>query len=128
MKCSIKTTEGRQRVEDREEKKKERESKGRYWAVLHRPARHYLPSFKIEQRARSQQQRHPWFNGQGSLHVEARSWSHTPPCVANGGQEIEAVFAPRWRGRLPIIGGINVRLAYQLLEKPAERHTHSPPL
>ena len=29
----------------------------------------YLPSFKPEERARSQQQRHQWFNGWGILHM-----------------------------------------------------------
>ena len=29
----------------------------------------HLPSFKTEERAQSQQQRHQWFHGQGRLHV-----------------------------------------------------------
>ena len=36
---------------------------------------------------------------------EARSWSDTPPCAADsGGQDMTAVFAPRGKGRLPVIG------------------------
>ena len=54
---------------------------------------------------------------------EARSWSNPQPCVANRRQDVEVVFVPEWRGSLPVIGGIDVRLAHQLQGKPAERHS-----
>ena len=42
----------------------------------------------------------------GAYTSEARSWSNTPPCEANGGQDMVAVFAPTPRGKeeLPVIG------------------------
>ena len=37
---------------------------------------------------------------------EARSWSNIPPCVADDGQKMEAVFSPGGKGRLQVIVGI----------------------
>ena len=54
---------------------------------------------------------------------EARYRSNTPPCVAGGRQDMAAVFVPSGRGRLPVIGRIDVRLALQLPGKAAEGHT-----
>ena len=48
----------------------------------------------------------------GSYTSEARSWNNAPLSVADGGQDMEAVFTPRGRGKLPFIGGIGVRLAH----------------
>ena len=46
---------------------------------------------------------------------EARSWSDTSLCVVDGGQDMAAVFA-LGKGRLPVIGGTDVRLAHWLPE------------
>lgn len=35
---------------------------------------------------------------------EARSWSNTPPCEADGGQGMVAVFVSRGKDKLPVIG------------------------
>ena len=51
----------------------------------------------------------------GSYMSEARSWSDTSPCVADGGQDMAAVFA-LGKGRLPVTGGCDVRLAHWLPE------------
>ena len=57
---------------------------------------------------------------------EARSWSDTSPCVADGRQDVVAVFVRSERG-LAVIGGIDVRLAHQLPGKLTETHTpHCP--
>ena len=52
-----------------------------------------------------------------------RSQSDTPPPKAEGGQaggqDTTTVFTAWRRGRLPFIGGINLRLAHQLSGKPA---------
>ena len=52
---------------------------------------------------------------------EAKSWSNTPSVsVADSGQTChQAVFAPGKRGRLPVRGGIEDRLAHWLLGKQA---------
>ena len=39
--------------------------------------------------------------------------------MAEGSQDITALFAAQGRGKLPFIGGIDIRLAYKLPEKPA---------
>ena len=36
---------------------------------------------------------------------EAKSWSSTPPCAADGRKDMVAGFTPGRRGRLPVIGG-----------------------
>ena len=59
--------------------------------------------------------------------TEAGSWSNTPLCVADG-QDMAAIFVPGVRARLPVIGGIEVRLAHWLPGKLAEGHTPSVPL
>ena len=51
-----------------------------------------------------------------------RSWSDIPTLCAEGGQDMAAVFTPWGRGRLPVIGGVDVRLAHQLPRKLAEGH------
>ena len=51
---------------------------------------------------------------------EAKSWSNTPPCVADSRQDMAAVFTPSRRGRLPVIGEIDVKLAFQLPGKATE--------
>ena len=51
---------------------------------------------------------------------KAKSWSNTPPCIADGEQDTAAVFEiQQGEGRLPVIGGIDIRLAHQLPRKPA---------
>ena len=48
----------------------------------------------------------------GVAHMsEARSRSNNPPCAADSGQNRAVVFTPRGRGRLPVIGGTDIRLA-----------------
>ena len=42
----------------------------------------------------------------GSFTSEARFWSHTPMCVADGQQDKVAVFTPSGWGRLPLIGDL----------------------
>ena len=59
----------------------------------------------------------------GAYTSEARSWSDTPLCVAEGRQDLAAVLAPQGEGRLPFIGGIDVRLVHQLPGKPEEEPT-----
>ena len=46
---------------------------------------------------------------------KARSWSNTPPRVADGSrQDMAAVFKPRGRGRLAVIGELTSgELSYQ---------------
>ena len=56
----------------------------------------------------------------GTYMSEARSWSSTPPCVADSRQDMAAVFTPSRRGRLPVIGEIDVKLAFQLPRKATE--------
>lgn len=63
-----------------------------------------LPSLKAEGRAQSHRQRHQWFIDGGSHMSEGRSWRDTPPCVADRGQDVVAVFTALGRGRLPVIG------------------------
>lgn len=42
----------------------------------------------------------------GSFTSEARFWSHTPMCVADGQQDKVAIFTPSGWGRLPLIGDL----------------------
>ena len=58
----------------------------------------------------------------------ARSWNNTQPCTSESGQDVAAVFAPGGKGRLPVIGGVDLRLAHRLPGKPAEAHTPHLPL
>lgn len=51
---------------------------------------------------------------------KARSWSDTPTCDTDSGQETAAVLAPRCKGWLPVIGGIGLSLSHPLLGKVAE--------
>ena len=51
---------------------------------------------------------------------EIRSWSDTPLCAADGGQDMAAVFASGGRRRLLVKGGIDIRWAHWLPGKPAE--------
>ena len=48
--------------------------------------------------------------------------------MADGGQDMAAIFAPGERGRLPVIGGTNVRLAHQFLGKIAKGTPLTAPL
>ena len=60
----------------------------------------------------------------GTYMSEARSWSNTPQCAVEGGQDMAAVFAGV-RARLPdrqLQGEIDIRWAYQLPGKPAKGH------
>ena len=61
----------------------------------------------------------------GAYLSEARSWSNTPPCVTDDRRDtvLIAVFTPRGRGRLPVIKGVDIKLAHGLPGKPAEGHT-----
>ena len=45
--------------------------------------------------------------------VHKGSWSDTPPCVADAGQDVGTVFATQGRRRLPFIEGIDIRWAHQ---------------
>ena len=66
----------------------------------------YWPSFKTKVRAQSQQQRHQWFLVGGWAYTsEARSPSNTPPCAADDGQDVTAVFTPGGRGEVTIYRG-----------------------
>ena len=53
------------------------------------------------------------------IQSKQKPWSYTPPQMAEGSQDITALFAAQGRGKLPFIGGIDIRLAYKLPEKPA---------
>ena len=59
---------------------------------------------------------------------EARSWSDTPPCEADGGQEKAAVFTVSGTGRLPVTGGTDSWLAHWLPGEPAEGTPLTTPL
>ena len=56
----------------------------------------------------------------GAYVSEARSWSDTPPCAVDGGQDMAAVCAGGGGWVLPVIGEIDVRLAHWLPGKSAE--------
>lgn len=91
----------------------------------------YLPRFKTEEIAQSQQQRPQWFNGWGAYLSEVRSWRwHPTLCAEDGEQNMAAVFAPapRGRGRLPVTGGIAIRLAHGLPGKLARSKALTAPL
>ena len=64
----------------------------------------------------------------GAAYVsETRSWSDTPSWAADSRQDLVAYLAPGGRGRLPVIGGVNLRLAHRLPGKLAGGHaTHRP--
>ena len=59
---------------------------------------------------------------------EEKSWSNPPLCEVDSRQDMAAVFTPGGRGRLPVIGGIDVRLTYWLPRKPAESQAPHHPL
>ena len=59
----------------------------------------------------------------GSYRSEARSWSDTPPGAEDSRQDMAAVFTPGGKGRLPVIGAIDIRLAHRLPREPAEGHS-----
>lgn len=63
----------------------------------------HLPSFKTEERESGISDISGLMDG-GSHTSEARSWSNTPLCVMDSGQEVVAVFPPRGKRRLPVIG------------------------
>ena len=73
------------------------------WAAPRRPTSPRLAQPQDQGRARSwrRRQRRQWFKGWGSLHV----WSRVPGQHRTCRQDVEAVFAPGGRGRLPVIGG-----------------------
>ena len=56
----------------------------------------------------------------GSYPSDARSWSDFPLFAAASGQDTVAVFTSR--ERIPVIGGIDIRLAHGLPGKLAEGH------
>ena len=68
------------------------------------PAGLHLPSFKTEDRAQSSNRAINGLMNAGAYTFEARSWSDTPPCAAEGSQAMVAAFAPGGNGRLPVIG------------------------
>ena len=85
-----------------------------------------LPSFKTKERAWSQRQ---WFHGQEELTWLKQGPRATPHRVRQvAGRTREAVFAPRGRGRLAVIGGIEVRWAHWLPGKIAEGTPLTSPL
>ena len=87
----------------------------------------YLPSFKTKEPRVSDR----GINGltdAGVYTSEARSCSDAQLCVVDSRQDMEAVLAPRGKWRLPVIGGINIRLAHQLPGKLAEGHAPQSPL
>ena len=43
---------------------------------------------------------------------EARSWSDTPLRVMDGGKDMAAGVTPEGKGKWPVIGGIDIRLAH----------------
>ena len=91
------------------------------WAAAHRPPKPVPVQFKMEERARSQWQRRQRFNGWGSSHVRSKVLEWPPSC----GADMAAVFP--WKGGVPVIVGIDLRLAYQLPGQLAELHVpHCP--
>ena len=73
----------------------------------------WLPRLKTEDRAQRQHQRHQWFD---VLYIQNKgSWSNIPPSLVNNRQDMAAVFA-LGKGRPPVIGGTDVRLAHWLPE------------
>ena len=73
-----------------------------------------MPSFKTEE-PRAQDKDISGLMDGGSYMSEARSWSDTSLGVVDGGQDMAAVFA-LGKGRPPVIGGPDVRLAHWLPE------------
>lgn len=61
----------------------------------------------------SETERHEWFNRWGSLHIRSKVLERHPTACGRqqvvGWQDMAGVFRPRGRGRLPIIGEIDVR-------------------
>ena len=49
---------------------------------------------------------------EGAYMYEARSWNNTPLCVAESGQDLAVVFAPRGKGRLSVIGQSKIRVVH----------------
>ena len=51
---------------------------------------------------------------------KAKSRSNTPPCIVDGEQDTAVVFEiQQGEGRLPVIGGIDIRLAHQSPRNPS---------
>ena len=71
-----------------------------------------LPSFKTKERARSQQQRHQWFNEWGSLHI----WSKVleqHPTLCSGRQTGHGSSLCSWgEGEITSYTRIDIRLAH----------------
>ena len=60
------------------------------------------------QGAWNQQQRCQWFNDGGAFTSKARPWSDTPLCAGDRGQGNSGSFCSQGKGRLPVIGSIDV--------------------
>ena len=75
----------------------------------------HLPSLDTEERAWSQRHRHQWFNGWRSLHVLEQ---HSTVCSRQWAGHGSSLCS-QGSGRLPVIGGIDIRLAHRLPGKQA---------
>ena len=76
------------------------------------------PASRQKKEPWSQQQRHQWFNGRGSLHVWSKVLEWHP--IVCSSHDMAAAFVPRGGGRFPVIGGVDVRLAHGLPGKLTE--------
>lgn len=71
-----------------------------------------LPISETEESAQSSERDiHSLMDG-GYYMPKARSWSDTPTCDTDSGQEMAAVLTSRGKWRLPVIGGIGPSLSH----------------
>ena len=80
------------------------------WAAPHRPVMPEPVQLQDQRTIPSLQQRHQYLIDEGSYLFEARSWRNTSSYVTDSKHDTAAVFTEGKRGRLPVIGGGDVRL------------------
>lgn len=68
------------------------------------PAGLQLPSCKTEDRAQSSNRAISGLMNAGAYTFEARYWSDSPPCAAEGREDMVDAFAPGGNERLPVTG------------------------
>ena len=89
----------------------------------------YLPSLKTKERARSWQKRHQQCNGWGTLHVWSEVLERHPTVWGRQRVRQGSSLCSQGDREIAVPGEADIRLAYQLLQKPAkERAPPLPPL
>lgn len=66
----------------------------------------YLPSSKTKGSPESETE--TWFNAWGGLEVWSKVLDQHHTCAVDSRQGLAAIFSPRGRGKLPVIGGITL--------------------